>query len=82
MSPVPSSSYSPVTGTVISSVKLLPPSIEATKAAEFSPPWAVIFTTTEKAFVGEPSTVILPPPSPVRLTSPSSPAVVAETGRQ
>ena len=42
----------------------------------------VIFTTTEKAFVGEPSTVIVPPPSPVRLTSPSSPAVVAETGRQ
>ena len=67
---------------MISSVKLLPPSMETAKAAEFNPPWAVIFTTTEKAFVGEPLTVIVPPLSPVLETLPNSPATVAETGRQ
>jgi len=56
--------------------------MEQIKAAELSPPCAVILTTTEKAFVGEPSTVTEPPPSPSLETLPSLPAVVAETGRQ
>ena len=56
--------------------------MEALKAAVFSPPWAVIWITTWKALVGEPSTVKLPPPSPSCTTGARVPAVVAATGRQ
>ena len=56
--------------------------METMKAAVLSPPCAVIFTITEKAFVGEPVAVMLPPPSPTLVTSPMVPAVVAVTGRQ
>ncbi|MPN31921.1 hypothetical protein SDC9_179396 [bioreactor metagenome] len=63
-------------------MKLYPPSMEAMKEAVLSPPWAVILTMMSKAFVGEPSAVTVPEPSPVFLGASTLPAVVAATGRQ